>query len=72
MMRGHSCPIPGCIRLAKDHQLMCWPHWRRVPKALNKAIFYTYAHGPRADYRENVAAAISVVVAKENGWEYDL
>jgi hypothetical protein len=51
---------------------MCWPHWRRVPRALNKAIFYTYAHGPRADYRENVAAAISAVVAKERGWEYDL
>lgn len=51
---------------------MCWPHWRRVPRALNKAIFYTYQHGPRADYRANVAAAISAVTAKERGWEFDL
>jgi hypothetical protein len=61
----HACAIPGCERPAKDRQLMCWPHWRRVPKALNRAIFDTYAHGPRDAYRENVAAAIDMVNAKE-------
>lgn len=61
----HQCAIPDCERPAKDGQLMCWPHWRRVPRALNKAIFHTYAYGPIADYRANVAEAIRVVQEKE-------
>ena len=44
---------------------MCWPHWRRVPKALNRAIFDTYAYGPIADYRANVAEAARVIQEKE-------
>lgn len=44
---------------------MCWPHWRRVPRALNRAIFETYRIGPIADYRANVAEAVRVVEEKE-------
>jgi hypothetical protein len=62
---SHACAIPGCERPAKDRQLMCWPHWRRVPKHLNRAIFETYAGGPVADYRANVAEAIRIVSEKE-------
>lgn len=62
---SHPCAIPGCTRPAKDRQLMCWPHWRRVPKALNRAIFATYAHGPIQSYRENVAEAVRIVQAKD-------
>lgn len=62
---SHACAIPGCTLQAKDGQLMCWPHWRRVPKALNRAIFDTYANGPRESYRENVAEAVRVIQAKE-------
>jgi hypothetical protein len=62
---SHACAIPGCARLAKDRQLMCWPHWRRVPKALNRAIFDTYANGPITDYRANVAEAVRVIQQKE-------
>jgi hypothetical protein len=61
-----ACAIPGCERPTKDHQLMCWPHWRRVPKALNRAIFDTYANGPRDAYRENVAEAVRIIQEKEN------
>lgn len=74
---SHACAIPGCDRPAKDGQLMCWPHWRRVPRALNYAVFSTYrdlGRFPGAGERYRIArdAAISAVVAKENGWEYDL
>lgn len=71
---SHACAIPGCEAGAKDGQLMCWPHWRRVPKALNHAVFDTYRNY-RTDpwaYRQARDAAISAVVAKEKGWEYDL
>lgn len=44
---------------------MCWPHWQRVPKALNRAIFDTYARGPRDAYDANVAEAIRVIQEKE-------
>lgn len=62
---SRPCAIPGCTRPAKDHQLMCWPHWCRVPKALNRAIFATVHDRPRTEYRKHVSAAIAAVVAKE-------
>ena len=64
---GSPCPIKGCTRHAKPNQLMCWPHWRRVPKALNHAVFDTYRNirnDPEA-YREARAAAIEAVETKE-------
>ncbi len=67
---SHACAIPDCERPAKDGQLMCWPHWRRVPRHLNRAIFDTYANGPQEAYRANVDEAIRVVQTKER--EYDL
>ena len=62
---SHPCAIPDCKRPAKDGQLMCWPHWRRVPKVLNRAIFDTFAHGPRDAYRSNVAEAVRIIQEKE-------
>jgi hypothetical protein len=62
---SHPCRIPDCVRPAKDGQLMCLPHWRRVPRALNRAIFDTYANGPRDAYRANVDEAVRVIQAKE-------
>jgi hypothetical protein len=44
---------------------MCWPHWRRVPKPLNRAIFDTYANGPREAYDANVIEAVRVIQEKE-------
>lgn len=71
---SHACAIPGCDRPAKDGQLMCWPHWRQVPRALNHAVFDTYRNlrNDTGAYRQARDAAISAVVAKERGWEYDL
>lgn len=46
---------------------MCWPHWCRVPKVLNKAIFAA-ARNLRSDpdaYREVRDAGVAAVVAKE-------
>ena len=66
---GHPCPVAGCPRHAKPHQLMCWPHWRRVPKFLNRMVFDTYAtmgRDPEA-YRQARDAAIAAVEDKERG-----
>lgn len=61
---AHLCAIPDCPRPAKDRQLMCWPHWRRVPRALNKAIFATCGRDAVA-YEANVAEAVRIVQEKE-------
>jgi hypothetical protein len=63
----HDCAIPNCPKPAKDGQLMCWPHWRRVPRALNHAVFDTFRDLRRnpSSYREARDAAIAAVVAKE-------
>jgi hypothetical protein len=48
---------------------MCWPHWRRVPRALNHAVFDTYRNlrrDPQA-YGQARDAAIAAVEAKEAG-----
>jgi hypothetical protein len=45
---------------------MCWPHWRRVPRVLNKAIFATCGRD-QAAYEKHVAHAVAAVVAKESG-----
>jgi hypothetical protein len=60
-----ECPIDGCARGRKPNQMMCWPHWRRVPRPLNKAIFETYANGPREEYLANRSEAIRIVNEKE-------
>lgn len=64
---GNPCPVRGCIAHAKPRQLMCWPHWRRVPKALNRAVFDTFANlrGDPAAYRQARDAAIAAVEEKE-------
>ena len=36
------CPVPGCTRTAGQGKLMCWSHWRRVPKRLQSAVYRTY------------------------------
>lgn len=64
---SHPCAIPNCERPAKDGQLMCWPHWCRVPKVLNRAIFDTCANGPRDAYQANVAEAVRIIQQKEAG-----
>jgi hypothetical protein len=69
MTQGNPCPVKGCPARAKPNQLMCWHHWRRVPKALNHAVFDTYRNlrnDPNA-YREARDAAIAAVEAKEAG-----
>lgn len=55
---------------------MCLVHWRRVPKALNHAVFETYRNyrqDPWA-YRQARDAAVAAVVEKERAekQEYDL
>ena len=46
---------------------MCWPHWCRVPKVLNREVFATFRalRSDPAAYRTARDAAIAAVVEKE-------
>lgn len=61
----HPCAIPDCPTPAKDGQLMCLAHWRRVPRALNRAIFATVNDRDRTAYLANVAEAVRIIQEKE-------
>lgn len=65
--KGSPCPVAGCEAHAKPGQLMCWPHWRRVPKAPNRAVFDTFdeIRSNPAGYRQARDAAIAAVNEKE-------
>jgi hypothetical protein len=62
---SHPCRIASCSRPAKDGQLMCWPHWRGLPRRLKDAIFETYRNGPHKDYAANVEEAVRLIDEKE-------
>lgn len=62
---SHPCRVPDCVRPAKDGQLMCWPHWRGLPRALKLAIVDTYRRGQRDAYGANVEQAVRLIKQKE-------
>jgi hypothetical protein len=53
---SHACPVRGCKNVAKLGHLMCWPHWRRVPRFLKSAVWETCAWYNRVSDR---AAALA-------------
>ena len=59
----HPCPIAGCdVRALPHDRLMCYAHWRRVPRALQAAVYYDWGNGfPTASYPETRQTAIDAV-----------
>jgi hypothetical protein len=41
----HLCHVPGCNVPVPRRLLMCGPHWRRVPRALQAAVWRQYRAG---------------------------
>lgn len=39
----HHCHLPGCKAACPPRWLMCWPHWRMVPKPLADEVYRTVA-----------------------------
>lgn len=65
MVVSHPCRIASCSRPAKDGQLLCWPHWRGLPRRLKDAIFETYRNGMGEGYDANVEQAVKLIDEKE-------
>lgn len=60
----HHCHVPGCDTRTKPELLMCGPHWKLVPKDLQRAVWRHYRPGQcvdmktSAEWREAARAAI--------------
>lgn len=70
-----NCPVPRCKHSAPRGKLMCAPHWRRVPKALQQAVWSTWGavcgdlnNGDKAEAYEHArTAAIEAVTEPIQG-----
>jgi hypothetical protein len=38
-MSTHKCPVPVCTTEVVNHLLMCNPHWRKVPRELQRKVY---------------------------------
>lgn len=69
----HHCHAIGCATPVPPEMLMCFQHWRRVPKVLQAAVWKAYRPGQCDDWslvtKEWHAAANAAIqaVAKKEG-----
>ncbi len=68
----HRCHVPTCQTKCKPEWLMCWSHWKKVPKRLQKEVWKHYVPGqcdldpmPTAAWHAAADAAIDYVVQLE-------
>ena len=68
---SHTCHARGCTTPVKPELLMCFKHWRMVPRLLQRAVWRAYRSGQCDDKRPSEAwhqaadAAIRAVAEKE-------
>ena len=73
----HTCHAINCTNTVPPKLLMCRSHWRKVPKALQKAIWSTYVTGqearkdPTALYLMVQNVTVGVVAVTEGVWSED-
>jgi hypothetical protein len=41
-VNAHTCPISSCTTDVEYGKLLCVPHWRMVPRPLQKALYRTW------------------------------
>jgi hypothetical protein len=67
----HHCHARGCTVEVKPELLMCWAHWKQVPKTIQQAVYLHYRPGqcddkhPSEAWHQAAAAAIGYVAQKE-------
>ncbi len=68
---SHHCHARGCAKEVKPELLMCWRHWCRVPRAIQRKVWATYRPGqcddkdPSEAWHQAADAAIGSVAQKE-------
>lgn len=62
----HHCHARGCERAVPPKMLMCYPHWRMVPRLVQRKVWATYRDGQeitKDPSREYLAAAREAIEA---------
>lgn len=68
---SHHCHAVGCSVEVPEKMLMCAPHWRRVPRLLQSAVWGTYRAGqettknPSLEWCRAADAAVAAVACRE-------
>jgi len=68
---AHTCHAEGCTKTVPPRMLMCLPHWRMVPRELQRQVWDTYVPGqevrkdPTREYLEAHRAAVAAVAKLE-------
>lgn len=68
---SHHCHARGCTVSVKPELLMCFSHWRLVPKTVQRAVWRHYRAGqcddkrPSREWHEAADAAIGYVAQLE-------
>jgi hypothetical protein len=68
---SHTCHAYGCNANVRPEMFMCFAHWRRVPKDMQKRIWATYRPGQCDDkhitpaYGRAAQDSIRAVASKE-------
>ena len=52
---AHTCHARGCDTPVKPELLMCLPHWRMVPRGIQRVVWSTYRPGQCDDKRPSEA-----------------
>lgn len=68
----HTCHAIDCAARCKPEYLMCWTHWRRVPKSMQADVYRFYRPGqcdfdplPSKNWHRAASKAIKAVADKE-------
>lgn len=67
----HHCHARGCATQVKPELLMCWHHWKQVPKTIQQAVYLHYRVGqcddksPSREWFHAAEAAIGYVAQQE-------
>lgn len=67
----HRCHARGCTKPVKPEMLMCFAHWRMVPRLIQRAVWMHYREGqcddkdPSELWHVAADAAIGAVARKE-------
>jgi hypothetical protein len=65
MRESHKCAARGCCRMVPWNMLMCKPHWRMVPKAIQSDVWAGYKSGDREFHFSAIKRAQEAVAEED-------
>lgn len=65
---NHKCEAKDCQKETRPNELMCYHHWRLVPRSLQDAVWNAWRyHGAFSEAHNNAKQAAIDAVARKEG-----